>query len=73
MAGVLQIVYYSGLNRLNEIELPNSRVSLSSNLFAIDDRAFHLLKVRIKVEISTRTPNAINPSIEAKLAAMSGE
>jgi len=48
-------------------------VSLSSNLFAIDDRALHLLKVRVKVEISTRTPDAINPSIEAKLAAMSGE
>jgi hypothetical protein len=48
-------------------------VSLSSDLFAIDDHAFHLLKVRVKVEISTRTPNAINPSIEAKLAAMSGE
>src|SRR5262245_65975116 len=72
-AGDLQIVDYARPNRLKKIELPNSRVSLRSNLFAIDDHTFHLFKVRVKVEISARTPDAINPPIEAKLAAMSGE
>jgi hypothetical protein len=70
---VLQIAEYPGLNWLKEIELSNSRVSLRSDLFAVDNRAPYLLKVGVKVEISTRAPDAIYPSIETELAAMIGE